>query len=234
MREAGWQSGMEKAAFIKRRTEKEIERDRLKDRRLAGAVAAPTAVYMGYQVAKPMVTGRSDYYHGTSDRFADSIHKSGIKPASKTGKRSVTQKKGPRSHWGEKAYATKERRGAKWYAEAAQHQHGGKKKVLKISIPEWKKGAPTSHPSPKEVELKTGKLPERAFGNIGPKYIKGSGKYKKLSMGEVKEYAKKHPGRFAAGVGVGALGLGAGALAARAAYRAHKKLKKQKEEEKGK
>lgn len=51
-------------------------------------------------------------------------------------------------------------------------------------------------------------------GGVPAEFIRGSDKFKKLTLREMKEYARARPGRFAGGLGLGALGLasvGAGA-----------------------
>lgn len=44
-------------------------------------------------------------------------------------------------------------------------------------------------------------------GGVGPEFIRGSGKFKRLGMQELKEYVAAHPRRFGGGLALGAAGL---------------------------
>lgn len=60
-------------------------------------------------------------------------------------------------------------------------------------------------------------------GSVSNKYMKGSEAYVKNSVGEIKQFVKAHPGRFAKGVGKSLLGT---ALAGAGAYYSSRQLKK--------
>src|SRR5690606_10826984 len=47
-------------------------------------------------------------------------------------------------------------------------------------------------------------------GGLDPKYLKGSQNYQRLGLRELGEYIRKHPARFAKGVGAGIAGVGLG------------------------
>lgn len=101
--------------------------------------------------AKPLVTGRSTYYHGTGKDSADKIRRQGIRPGLETGERTAIREGAHPEAWRRKAYAAKGKWKARLYALQAQQAGKGRGEVLKASIPEWKSERLRAQPNPETV-----------------------------------------------------------------------------------
>lgn len=226
--------------------------------------------------AKPLVTGRTTLYHGTSPDGKAQILREGLKPANVSGRKGGTDLtvNSVRNKAKELTYLTPDHGQARGYAGQAEFLHGGgslqdqfgrmkawtkgqfnpfQGGVVEAEMPMWRNDVSSRlRPNPetmgsyeafrnehskltKKDRLGLGRTADlidapvksmydelekaKVFdGAIEPKYFRGSDKFQKLTLDELKEYAMTHPGRFAAGVGLGAAGVGAAGYGAKRLY----------------
>lgn len=261
--------------------EPEVDHYRRNQALLGGAALAGGA-YAGSK-ARPMITGRTRLYHGTTPENVGRIQQEGLKPSSIAGEKSITNilPNDIRGAAQELGYMTPGHLGARNYAAQAVSIAEGHDPLQALStrakalvnpihpgvvsadVPLWHPDvAPILRPNPEArgslenfrrvayetAEAQRGQMRDlglpipnirvdnpvaqattratynhfdqsKAFlGGLDAKYFHGSPHYQGVSLKEIGQYARQHPGRFAGGLGLAAAGTAAGAYGAKKLY----------------